>query len=299
MLLVSLVTVPTGILLLMGVLMLVFYKARLNLVFGVLVLALAVCLVTGAVLAMVFIRREARLSRLQSDFVSKVSHELRTPLTSIRLFVETLQEGRVSPEDQAACIQALGDETGRLTRRIERLLDWGRMEAGKRIYEPQADTVASVVQSALDAWKAAMAGRPAEVAVDLPPELPPIEVDRGAMVDALVNLLSNADKYGHGEITVSATADDRWVRLSVTDNGVGIPRAEHRRIFQKFYRVDERLSRAAEGTGLGLSIVQHVARAHGGRVEVESAPGEGATFTILIPHDVAPEQDPEAAHAPA
>ena len=110
-------------------------------------------------------------------------------------------------------------------------------------------------------------------------------VDRGALVDAVINLLSNAHKYSseNEKIAVGASADSRTVRISVTDRGVGIPRREHRRIFQKFYRVDERLSRAVEGTGLGLAIVQHVAQAHGGRVEVDSAPGRGSTFTIVVP----------------
>jgi signal transduction histidine kinase len=105
------------------------------------------------------------------------------------------------------------------------------------------------------------------------------------MVDALVNLLSNAHKYSDGapDITLSAQADRRWVHISVADRGIGIPVTEQRRIFQKFYRVDERLSQAMEGTGLGLAIVRHVARAHGGQVNVESAPGEGSTFTLTLP----------------
>jgi two-component system phosphate regulon sensor histidine kinase PhoR len=123
------------------------------------------------------------------------------------------------------------------------------------------------------------------VRVELAPTLPDLLGDRGALVDALVNLLSNADKYSpeSEEISLSASADARSIRLTVTDRGVGIPRREQRRIFEKFYRVDERLSRAVEGTGLGLSIVQHIALGHSGRVEVESEPGQGSVFTIVLP----------------
>lgn len=284
-LLVFLVTVPTVVLLVVGILMLVFYEANLNLVFGIMVVTIVVAMLTGSFIALVLLRREARLSQLQSDFVSKVSHELRTPLTSIRMFVETLEMNRVPPEQRQACLTGLSVETARLTDRIERLLDWGRMEAGKRAFELEVGRPEAVVREALEAFEATIVGRKIAVEVDVQPGLPPVRLDRGAVVEALVNLLSNAYKYTGEDkrISLSAAADGRWLRLSVKDNGIGIPRSEHRRIFQKFYRVDERLSRAAEGTGLGLSIVKHVARAHAGRVEVESELGQGSVFSLLIP----------------
>jgi len=289
-LLVSLVTVPTGVLLVVGILMLVFYEAELNILFGVLVVSLVLCVVTGIVLALVFLRREAKLSRLQTDFVSKVSHELRTPLTSIRMFVEMLQTKRVTnPEQMDQCLDVLGQETERLSERIERLLDWGRMEAGKRVYDRHAVEPEAVLRDALAAFTAANVGRPVSVDLSVAPGLPAVVVDRHAMVDALLNLLTNADKYSGDDkkITLSVAADEKWVRFAVADNGIGIPRREHRRIFEKFYRVDERLSRAVDGSGLGLAIVRHVATSHGGRVDVESEPGKGSTFTILLPRPTA------------
>jgi len=126
--LISLVIVPTALLLVIGTVMLVFYDLRANLVFGLLVMTLVVCLIVGVVLALVFLRKEANLSRLQLDFVSKVSHELRTPLTSIRMYVETLRYEH-EPARVATCLDVLQRETERLSARIERLLDWGRMEA--------------------------------------------------------------------------------------------------------------------------------------------------------------------------
>jgi two-component system, OmpR family, phosphate regulon sensor histidine kinase PhoR len=297
-LLVVLVTVPTFLLLAVGILMLVFWRGSIDVVLGILVVAIVVCLITGTVLAMVWLRREARVSRLQADFVSKVSHELRTPLTSIRLFVESLQMKKVPEQEMEACFDVLADETARLSGRIERLLDWGRMQAGKRVYELTEDDVPSIVRDAIEAFHTANVGREVAVDVRVADGLPSVMADRGAVVDALVNLLSNAVKYGGEDDWIGLVADfgDRCVRLSVSDHGIGIPRSEQRRIFQKFYRVDERLSRSAEGTGLGLAIVSHVVRAHGGRVRVESTPGKGSTFTLsLPPHRAADELTTERA----
>jgi len=293
-LLLVMVTVPTGLLLAVGILMLVFWRGSIDVVLGILVVSMVVVVTTGTVLAMVWLRRQARVSQLQTDFVSKVSHELRTPLTSIRMFVESLQMKKVPPDEMDACFDVLAEETARLSGRIERLLDWGRMQAGKRVYELQRDDVPSIVRDTLEAFDTANVGRAVPIEVEMPDALPPVMADRGAVVDALVNLLANAHKYGSSDelIRLEAAADERWVKLAVTDRGIGIARSEQRRIFQKFYRVDDRLARASEGTGLGLAIVHHVARAHGGRVKVDSSPGEGSTFTLVLP--VAPDDEAEA-----
>ncbi|MFP6687453.1 MAG: ATP-binding protein [Polyangiaceae bacterium] len=282
--LVALVIVPTVFLLAVGIMMLVFWEEKLNLLFGILVVTFVGCLVAGGILVLILLRREANLSKLQLDFVSKVSHELRTPLTSIRMFVEMLQETH-DDEERRICLEVLHKETGRLTDRIERLLDWGRMEAGRRIYDRQADTVEAVVRDALVAFDASWVGRKRDIEVDIGEDLPQVEVDRGALGDAIVNLLSNAVKYSSDEpeIAIRARQDGRWVRISVSDKGCGIPRLEHSRVFQRFYRVDDRLSRDLEGSGLGLAIVRHVVQAHGGRVELDSEPGHGSTFSLVLP----------------
>lgn len=296
--LVWLIITPSVVLLALGIAMLVFNKANLNIIFGILVVTLVGLLSTGTVLALVFVRREAVLSKLQSDFVSKVSHELRTPLTSIRMFVETLQLKRVSsPQEVDACLDVLNRETARLTARIERLLDWGRMEAGKRVYESAPERVEDIVAQSLEAFDANYVGRHEQVTVELANDLPVLNVDRGALVDALVNLLTNANKYSpeRGKIRLVAKADDKSVRISVIDQGVGIARREHRRIFDKFYRSNELLSSDVEGSGLGLAIVRHVVQAHGGRVELESELGKGSTFTLVLPRpDAGKHKLPEA-----
>lgn len=284
-LLVGLIVVPTALLLALGTLLLFLGKGNLNLVMGILVLALSGAVVTGGILVWVFVKREANLSRLQSDFVSKVSHELRTPLTSIRLFTETLALRRGDESAEQACIGALSRETTRLTELIDRLLDWGRMESGNREFHMRETDVRSIIESALAALEPVTERREVTLDVELPPESMVIEADRGAIEDALVNLLTNAVKYGGHPptIRVRAVATQREVRIEVVDNGQGIPAIEHKRIFQKFYRVDDRLSREREGSGLGLAIVKHVMRAHRGRVELMSASGKGSTFQLVLP----------------
>ncbi len=284
-LLVSLVVVPTALSLVVGLVLLFLGEAQLNLLLGLLVLAFSGAAVTGVILVWVFVRREANLSQLQADFVSKVSHELRTPLTSIRMFAETLQMRRGDPHAEEQCIQGLSRESGRLQALIDRLLDWGRMESGRREYDMRRTAVRDVVETAAQDFEAERARANAELRLDIPDGLPLIDADRAAMADALVNLLSNAQKYGGDppRIRVSAFAHERNVHLSVHDNGRGVPKSERKRIFYKFYRVDDRLSREREGSGLGLAIVKHVVKAHRGRVDVASSADGGSTFTLVLP----------------
>jgi two-component system, OmpR family, phosphate regulon sensor histidine kinase PhoR len=285
--LVALVIVPTSLQLAIGALLLVFGEAKLNLVMGGLVLVLGGAAGTGIVLVWVFLRREANLSQLQSDFVSKVSHELRTPLTSIRLFAETLALRRADPSTTDKCIAGLEREASRLQDLIDRLLDWGRMESGMREFELRETEVSSIVDAALVAVAPLVEQFQVETSVSIAPNVTKLWGDRGALVDALVNLLTNASKYGGTppRIRIGVTEDANHLRISVEDNGSGIPAAEHKRIFQKFYRVDDRLARVQQGSGLGLAIVKHVVRAHGGRVELKSSPGQGSVFTLVLPRN--------------
>ena len=284
-LLIWLVIVPTALLLAMAILMLVFYQSELDVLYGLLAIGLVGMFVTGAVLSLVFLRREAKLSRLQLDFVSKVSHELRTPLTSIRMFVEMLQQEGHDPEETKICLDVLQKETLRLSDRIERLLDWGRMEAGRKVYELQPVDPHRLVEEAVRQFEASHLGLALHVKVDVAPELPEVAADVHAMTDALVNLLSNAVKYAGSDATIElrATLGSRGVRFSVVDDGPGIPTGEHNHIFQKFYRANDLLSREVEGSGLGLAIVRHVTQGHGGRVELVSEVDQGAAFTIVLP----------------
>jgi two-component system phosphate regulon sensor histidine kinase PhoR len=284
-LLVALVVVPTFLLLGVGVVLLFLRELNANLLLGILVMALSGAAATGVILVWVFVTREANLSQLQTDFVSKVSHELKTPLTSIRLFSETLALRRGDAAAEEKCIQGLARESTRLQALIDRLLDWGRMESGRREYKMQETDVSAIVEEAVLAFEPIRERRGAELRLVLPEQLPRIVADRGALSDALFNLLTNAQKYGGdvAKIVLSVVANDRAVRIAVKDNGQGIEATEHKRIFQKFYRVDDRLSREREGSGLGLAIVKHVMKAHRGRIDVESGVGGGSTFTLVLP----------------
>jgi two-component system phosphate regulon sensor histidine kinase PhoR len=285
-LLVYLIIVPTVLLLAVGIVLLFTGEAQLNLLLGLLILSFVSVLVTGVVLVLVFIRREANLSELQADFVSKVSHELRTPLTAIRLFAETMQRARGDESTQERCLALLGIETERLTGRIERLLDWGRMEAGRKLFDIRGESVQTLVDESLAAFSPLRYADDLVLTSEVDGSLPAISADRHAIVDVLVNLLSNAQKYGGSPPIVGLRAyatDHGEVCFEVRDNGDGIARPEHRRIFEKFYRIDDRFSRTREGSGLGLAIVKHIVRAHRGRILVDSAKGRGSTFRLFLP----------------
>ncbi len=295
-LLVYLVIIPTVLLLAIGIITL-FLEGRINLVFGLLTISFVAVVVTGVVLVIVFVNREANLSELQADFVSKVSHELRTPLTAIRLFAETMERNKGDQETIDQCLQLLVGESERLTRLIERLLDWGRMEAGRKIYDLRTENVQDIVDDVVRAYAPhKYADDALTFETQVAPHLPCVRVDRTAVVDALVNLLSNARKYGGTPPVVTLDVKqnpDGDVAFEVTDNGAGIDLAEQRRIFQKFYRIDDRLSRTREGSGLGLAIVKHIARAHHAEVGVRSEKGKGSTFSLILERSIS-SQDTDA-----
>jgi two-component system phosphate regulon sensor histidine kinase PhoR len=289
-LLVYLVIVPTVLLLGLGI-GIMFIGQRINLVLGILTVAFVGVVVLGVVLVLVFVRREANLSELQADFVSKVSHELKTPLTAIRLLAETIGRARSDAKTQEQCLSTLIDETERLTGRIERLLDWGRMEAGRKLYDLREESVRDIVTESVAAFVPLRVHAEIDFASEVDAELPMVLADRHAMVDAVVNLLSNAQKYGGSPPVVRLRAY-RTKRgeacIEVSDNGAGIAVPEHRRIFEKFYRIDDRLSRTREGSGLGLAIVKHIVRSHHGKISLDSKIGGGSKFRIVLPAWVRP-----------
>jgi two-component system phosphate regulon sensor histidine kinase PhoR len=299
-LLVYLVIVPTVLILSVGII-LMFLEGTINLLFGILTVSFVAVVATGVVLVLVFVNREANLSELQMDFVSKVSHELRTPLTAVRLFAETIQRSDGDAATRDKCARLLVSETERLSELIERLLDWGRMESGRKLYDLKREHVSDLLDDALRAYAPQRdLAIDLDLAVEAAPDLPDVAVDRPAITLALTNLLSNAHKYGGNPPVVrvrAGTSPKGEVILSVSDNGEGIPRPEHRRIFDKFYRIDDRLSRTKQGSGLGLAIVKHVARAHRARVVVDSAPGKGSTFSIVLPEAASLERTTDATDA--
>jgi two-component system phosphate regulon sensor histidine kinase PhoR len=280
------VVAPSACLLSVGVLVLALGHKPKDVVLGILILSLVATMVVGTITMLIYLYRSATLARLQTDFVNKVSHDLRTPLTGIRMFADTLLLGRA--RDGAStreCLESIQAETIRLTAMIDRLLEWGKMEAGKRLYEPVEHEVREIVDGALAALAPQLQESPAAIEVDVPADLPRVSVDLDAMTEALLNLLQNAHKYAGDDqhIVVRCGHAHSEVTIAVSDLGPGVPKAEHKRVFEKFYRGADNRSRAIPGTGLGLAIVEHIVRGHEGRVTLESEPGRGATFTMHLP----------------
>ena len=262
-------------------------STRNRVVYSVLLGLFYVTLALGVIFTGRTLYREARLSRLKTDFVSLVSHELRTPITSIRMFIETLALGRVKdPAEMQTVLDLLMKETTRLSGMIESVLDWSRIESGKKQYRKETIPAVGLVDDAVSAFKAQLLGQEAQLTVTVADGLGNIEIDRSALSGALLNLLQNARKYskkGDARIDLRAVLDDDFVVFEVEDRGVGIPRREQKRIFDRFYRVDSLLTRETEGSGLGLSIAQRIVQAHDGWISVDSVPGRGSTFRIHLP----------------
>jgi two-component system phosphate regulon sensor histidine kinase PhoR len=283
-LLIWLVIIPTSLILSVGI-VLMFVGEKYNVVFGILNVAFVALVVTGVSLTIVFVRREANLSELQADFVSKVSHELRTPLTAIRLFAETIVRTG-DDKTRRECSDRIITESERLGARIDRLLDWGRMEAGRKVYDLREEQVAPIIDETATQFRSMTTRSDFVFDVACDAATPPALVDRHAIVDLLLNLLTNALKYGGSPARIGLrafAAPSGEAVIEVSDNGGGIARGEHRRIFEKFYRIDDRLSRTREGSGLGLAIVKHIVRAHRARIEVDSELGRGSIFRVVLP----------------
>ncbi|HEV8485573.1 MAG TPA: HAMP domain-containing sensor histidine kinase [Blastocatellia bacterium] len=256
---------------------------RQNLAFTLLALAL---LTLGLALMLRATRRELKLVEAKGTFVSNVSHELKTPLALIRLFGETLEMGRVNnKEEMREYGRIISRESSRLTHLINNILDFSRIEAGRRKYRFVETDINQMIEEVLQSCEYQLKNAGFEVTKETQPGLPPVPLDREAMAQAILNLLNNAIKYSADvkRIEVSAQQRGHQLAIEVTDYGIGIPRSEQRKIFEKFYRVSTGLVHDTRGSGLGLAIVRHIIDAHRGEIIVESAPGKGSRFTILLP----------------
>jgi len=247
---------------------------------------LDILLLSGAWLVYRTMRREMELIQLKSDFISNVSHELRTPLSLIRMFAETLEMKRVKTEKQRfEYYRTIIQETERLSRLVNNLLNFSRMDAGRRSYNMQPTDLNELVSKVVGFYTIQLRNHEFELVVDLATSLPPVPADGEAIAEALHNLIDNAVKY---------STDDKYIRIAtgveagvafveVQDKGIGIAPENHGKIFEKFYRVSSGLVHTTKGSGLGLALVDHIIGAHGGRVEVRSALGQGSTFRLLLP----------------
>lgn len=287
--------------------------------FGTLIATAAVAGLVGLLAAWRAFHRQLRLSQMKSDFVSSVSHELRAPIASVRLMAEGLQRGRVQAEEKKTdYFRFIVQECRRLSALIENVLDFARIEQGRKQYEMEPTDVQALVQQTVQLMEPYALERQVKLETVLhnsplaAPEMPP-SLDGRAIQQALVNLISNALKHSPANGTVTVGLEIRGssqdcrepvafpsppsgervgvrghkqgalLELWVEDHGDGIPPEEQERIFERFYRRGSELRRETQGVGIGLSIVKHIVEAHGGRVAVRSAVGQGSRFTIEIP----------------
>jgi signal transduction histidine kinase len=245
---------------------------------GILVLAM------GALLIARSSRREAQLSDLKSRFISGISHELKTPLSLIRLYSEMLELGRVREEERKEFYLRLRQQSEALGDMLEQIMDFSRLEAEQQPRRTEVCSAEEILEEAVDMLTASGVV-PRNVSLTVEEGLPLVSCDRRGLVRAVYNLLDNAAKYSHPDqpIIVHAAQRNGSLALEVVDRGAGIPGEEIPHIFERFYRGRLASTMAVKGTGLGLSIAETTVKAHQGKLEVASAPGEGSRFTILLP----------------
>ena len=229
--------------------------------------------------------KQAKLNKLKNDFIATITHELKTPLASMRILVDTLLDEKCqSRQQEIEYLQLISKENARLSRLIDNFLTFSRMERDKQAFDFASASPVEIANNAAEAMQAKFEKSNVRFSLNVLKPLPMIEADKDAMITVLVNLLDNAFKYSgeNKEITLNVFVDNQSVCFSVRDNGIGLTRRQIKKVFDKFYQVDNSLSRKVEGTGLGLSIVKFIVNAHKGKIDVESKIGKGSEFKIKI-----------------
>jgi two-component system phosphate regulon sensor histidine kinase PhoR len=242
--------------------------------------------VLGAIAVFHDITRLKRLEKIRQDFVANVSHELRTPLTTIKGYAETLLEGALKEEVAPQFVQVIKRHTDRLTKIVEDLLMLSKIESREFQLKREVISLPGFVDDVIDFVKEPAEKKKISISRDQIPSSLSVEADRNYLEQVLINLLDNAIKYTPegGRVMISAIEkDQREIQFSINDTGIGIPKEDIPRIFERFYRVDKGRSQESGGTGLGLSIVKHLVQAHGGSIWVESQIGKGSTFYFTLP----------------
>jgi two-component system phosphate regulon sensor histidine kinase PhoR len=241
---------------------------------------------TGAVMVLHDITEIRRLERARRDFIANISHEFKTPLTAIQGFAETLLGGALEDaKNRRRFLEIIREHALRLGRLTDDLLKLAQIEAGQMQREMQPATVAGIIDPCMEVARIKAEQKGLFLEADYSGNLPLLFGDVRSFQEILQNLLDNAVRYtpAGGHIRVKAVVDGAEAVISVADTGIGIPKADQDRIFERFYRTDAARSRESGGTGLGLSIVKHLVEAHGGRIRVESEVGQGSTFYIYLP----------------
>lgn len=258
----------------------------------------AMVILVATLFGLRYATRQLELAHLKSSFVSNVTHELKTPIALIRLAAETLELQRYrTPEEGRSFLAGIVRETQRLQQLVDNILDFARLEAGRARLRLEPVDLAQIVRQTVEDFRPRLEQHGFRLETDLPEGLPLVRGDAAMLQHCLLNLLDNALKYSREqrEVRVWVAARDGAVTASVADRGIGIAPADQKQIFEKFVRVETGLVHDVKGAGLGLSLVHQIVRAHGGRVELVSSPGEGSTFTIVLPR----AEGVEASRGPA
>jgi two-component system, OmpR family, phosphate regulon sensor histidine kinase PhoR len=247
----------------------------------------------GAVLVFHDVTELRRLERMRQDFVANVSHELKTPLASIKAYTETLLDWALHDEDvNVRFLHRIEEQADRLNQLILDLLSLARLESGPEVYEHGPLALAAVIASCVDSHRGRCESKDLALGLDLGPldDQTLVRADEEAIRQILDNLIDNAIKYTPegGSVRVSCRVDGDDIAVEVADSGIGIPRDDLPRVFERFYRVDKARSRELGGTGLGLSIVKHLVQSIGGQIAVSSRVGAGSQFTVTLPRFLAP-----------
>jgi len=261
------------------------YVTKQRWIYGISIPFLLLGMIFGIALVLRDMSREQKLVQLRNDFVSNVTHELKTPLTSIRMFAETMLMGRVKTEsDQREYLSIIVNESERLTRLINTVLDSSKIEQEKKQYHMHTINLSTVIEKAADAMKYWLKENGFEVALDIEQDIT-ISGDEDALEQTVNNLISNAMKYSHNrkEIKIRLYKKDSFIRVEVQDRGLGIPESKQHHIFEKYYRAHSEHKADKGGSGLGLAVVKHIVDAHQGTIELKSEVNEGTTFTIIFP----------------
>lgn len=242
--------------------------------------------IRGAIMVFADITEKKKLEKIRQDFISNVSHELKTPLTSIKAMVEVLLEGGADDSKlRKDFLENINQEVDRLSRLVNDLLLLSRLESDKAFLNPIPTDFVTLLNRAVSRFQPRAMKEGLTLSLDIKGEIPPIKVDVNYIDQVISNLIDNAIKYtpSGGKIDVIVEDLGKEVKVSVKDTGIGIPKEDLPRIFERFYRVDKSRNLSLGGVGLGLSIVRHIVEAHGGKVGVESSLGKGSTFYFILP----------------
>ncbi len=250
------------------------------------ILTLLIVLSFGLVLIVKTVSHEMDILKIKSDFVSSVSHEFKTPLTSIQALTERLREGKVkNPAKMQQYFSVISQDTDKLTRLVGNILDFSKIEEGKIAYEFVETEISQWLQHIVDNFKKENMHKEIKIITKISTGIPPVKIDKGALAQAIYNLLDNAIKFSADKkgIEVVVKREKENLVIKVKDDGIGIPRSEWDKIFEKFYQGKNAIKYSARGTGLGLTLVRHTVEAHGGIISVESKEGQGSTFSLILP----------------